>query len=303
MSARQPLISIGLPVYNGQNFVADAIKCTLAQTVSDFELIISDNNSSDDTVSICRGFAAADSRIRLHCNEQNLGVAPNYNRVFQLSCGRYFKWITHDDLFAPAFVECCIEALENDERAVLVFPRLGFVDATGQLLRTQQTPDLSVVGSTATSRVKQLMRFEAESEEIFWCQYGVMRRRTLEDTSLMGPYNGSDQVLLLELALKGNLKQVQQELFLRREHPAASTMRSGWTARERAAFVYAGDRRSAVFPYFRMLKEHIACLRGGRIALPEKAVCTLSILRRFFSQWKYFAYELFYSSLEAVRGR
>src|SRR5262245_38704203 len=110
-----PLVSIGLPIYNGQNFVAEAIRCVLAQTLTDWELIISDNASTDRTVSICRGFAATDSRIRVYQNPRNLGVCPNFNRVLQLSCGRYFKWITHDDLFGPEFLECSVRELETDE--------------------------------------------------------------------------------------------------------------------------------------------------------------------------------------------
>ena len=93
-----PLVSIGLPVYNGENFVADAIRCVLSQTFTDWELIISDNASSDRTLSICQEFAAKDSRIRIYQNKRNMGFAPNYNHVFHVSRGRYFKWIAHDDL-------------------------------------------------------------------------------------------------------------------------------------------------------------------------------------------------------------
>ena len=77
-----PLVSIGLPVYNGENFVAEAIQCVLSQTFSDWELIISDNASTDRTVHICREFAAKDARIRVHQNKQNMGVCPNFNQVF-----------------------------------------------------------------------------------------------------------------------------------------------------------------------------------------------------------------------------
>jgi glycosyltransferase involved in cell wall biosynthesis len=290
-------------VYNGQDFVADAIQCVLAQTVSDFELIISDNDSTDQTVSICRQFAAIDPRIRVHCNDRNLGVAPNYNRVFELSSGRYFKWITHDDLFAPTFVETCLDALQSDDRAVLTFPSFGFVDASGRRIRSQNVSDLSVTGATAALRVKRLMTLEGVGEDIYWCQYGLMRRETLQGTSLMGPYNGSDQTLLLELALKGELKQVPGELFQRREHAAASTLRTKWTTLDRASFVFAGDQRSIVFPYFRMLKEHLACLLAFRMPIRERVSCSIAVLNRFRRQWKYFVNELYYSTTEAYVHR
>ncbi len=77
-----PAVSIGLPVYNGDNFLAEAIDSILRQTMEDFELIISDNASTDRTEEICREYAAGDSRIRYYRNESNLGAMANYNLVF-----------------------------------------------------------------------------------------------------------------------------------------------------------------------------------------------------------------------------
>jgi glycosyltransferase involved in cell wall biosynthesis len=302
MGNQTPLVSIGLPVYNGENFVAEAIKCVLSQTFSDWELIISDNASTDRTVSICREFADRDRRIRVYENPRNRGVSHNYNLVFQLSRGRYFKWITHDDLFGAEFIESCLEELGKDDRTVLVFPKLVYVDAASRPLR-QQTSDLSIIGLTPESRVSQLMGLESQNTDIFWSQFGLMRRNILEDTHLMDLYNGSDQTLLMEIALRGNSKQVARELFFRREHPAAATMRTGWTAKEQAKFWNADDRRRLVFPYFRMLKEHLACIRTSPISFRGKLQCTGAVLMRFRRQWKYFAHEIIDSPLEALGAK
>lgn len=303
MDNQIPLVSIGLPIYNGENFVAEAIKCVLSQTFADWELIISDNASTDRTVSICRAFADKDSRIRLCQNNRNMGYSPNFNRVFQLARGQYFKWIAHDDLFGVEFIESCIQELKRDDRVVLAFPKLVYVDADGRRLRCQETLDLSIIGPTASSRVGRLMRLEAQNTDIFWSQFGLIRSDILAKTGLMGRYNGSDQVLLLELALQGNCKQVEKELFFRREHPAAATLRRGWTARERATFVYAEDGRTLVFPYCRMLKEHLVCIRDSSIPFWGKTQCAAAVLRRFWAHWKYFAHEVIESPLEALRER
>ena len=85
-------VSIGLPVYNGEKYLEQALISILSQTYTDFELIISDNASTDRTQAICREYAAKDPRIRYYCNEENLGAAPNHNRVFELASGEYFKW-------------------------------------------------------------------------------------------------------------------------------------------------------------------------------------------------------------------
>ena len=91
----------GLPVYNGQNFVAEAIQCVLNQTLCNWELVVCDNCSTDSTVAICRQFADQDSRIRVYENARNMGVSFNYNEVLRMSARQYFKWIAHDDLFSP----------------------------------------------------------------------------------------------------------------------------------------------------------------------------------------------------------
>ena len=223
MDNQRPRVSIGLPVYNAENFVVEAIQCVLSQTFSDWELVISDNASTDRTASICREFADKDSRIRVFQNKRNLGVSPNYNRVFQLSRGQYFAWLAHDDLFGAEFVESCLRELENDERAVLVFPKLVYIDANRRPLR-RPARDLSISAPSAVARVRQLMRMEIESTDIFWSQFGLTRRDILEQSRLMDLYNGSDQVLLLDLAMRGKFKQVDKDLFFRREHPDASTL-------------------------------------------------------------------------------
>ena len=115
----RPTVSIGLPVHNGAAFLAEAIESIPAQTFTDFELVISDNASTDRTPEICRSYTAADGRIRYYRQEANIGAARNYNVVFQRSSGKYFKWAAHDDLIRPTYLARCVAALEADPEAVL----------------------------------------------------------------------------------------------------------------------------------------------------------------------------------------
>lgn len=301
MTTRVPLVGIALPVYNGENFVAQAIQCMLDQTFSDWEMVISDNASTDRTLSICREFADHDRRIRIYQSPRNMGVSFNFNQAYRLSRGRFFKWITHDDLFAPEFIETCIQELETDERVVLAFPRIAYVDADGRLLR-RQSSDLSILGETGESRVRRLMELAAQSADIFWTHYGLIRREVLEQTRLVGLYGGGDQTLILELALRGCFKQVPKDLFFRREHSAAATLRVSWTARDRAKFHYADDRRRLVFPYCRMLKEHLISVMNGPIPFWDRLRCAHSVMKRFVRQWKYFAEEAIFSPLDLLRS-
>lgn len=103
MSKIRPKVSVGLPVYNGEKYLPQAIKSLLAQTFAEFELIICDNASTDRTQEISRTFTKRDQRIRYHRNPNNLGAAANFNLSFRLSSGEYFKWAA-DDLCAPEFL-------------------------------------------------------------------------------------------------------------------------------------------------------------------------------------------------------
>ena len=302
MKTQAPCISIGLPVYNGERFISEAIQCVLNQTFSDWELVICDNSSTDRTVEICHQFAERDSRIRVHQNTRNMGVCFNYSEVFRLSRGRYFKWMAHDDLFAPRFIEACIQELEKDESVVLAFTKMCYVDAKGQLLR-RQTSELSVTGSTVESRAKQFLESAAQSTDFLWLAYGVVRQEVLQQSGSMGLYAGSDHVMLFRIALRGRIEQIEEEMFFRREHSEASTCKRGSTVRERAKFAYADDNRRLVLPWCRMLKEHMDSAMKAPVPLRSKLACTSAVIRRFLAAWKFFVEEAVHSPLDALRSR
>lgn len=126
-----PHVSLGLPVFNGENFLEEAIRSLLAQTFNDFELIISDNASTDRTAEICRTYASQDARIRLFRAEANQGAAPNFNHVAVRAEGRYFKWVAHDDLCAPAYLETCVRVLDEQPDVVLCHTLARHIDENG----------------------------------------------------------------------------------------------------------------------------------------------------------------------------
>lgn len=109
-----PRVSVGMPIYNGERFLKAAIESILAQTLTDFELIISDNGSTDQTQEICQAYATKDQRIRYYRSAQNFGASWNHNRVFELSTSEYFKWAACDDICKPEYLEQCVEILVDD---------------------------------------------------------------------------------------------------------------------------------------------------------------------------------------------
>src|SRR5215204_2400285 len=124
-------LTIGLPVYNGDACLADAIESAIAQTFTDWQMIICDNASTDRTGDICREFATRDSRIRYVRNDENIGLTRNFNKAFELSNSEYFKWLAHDDICLPTFFERCIEALDANPAAAVAYPLSRAIDGNG----------------------------------------------------------------------------------------------------------------------------------------------------------------------------
>src|ERR1700760_738774 len=114
-----PKVSVGMPVLNGEAFLAEALEALLAQTASNLEIAISDNNSQDRTAEIVRKFACRDPRIKYSRTDRVIPPAENHTRAFEMCTGEYFKFAAHDDIHAPRFVERCLEVLERDPSVVL----------------------------------------------------------------------------------------------------------------------------------------------------------------------------------------
>ena len=149
-----PTVSIAMPVYNGERYVAQAIESMLGQTFRDFEFVISDNASNDGTEALCRRYAATDSRIRYIRRTTNIGGPRNFDYAFSLCCGRYVKWTTADDFSDPHFLEQAVAVLERDPEIVLCYPRTQIVDADGRPVREYED-NLELDDASPRARFRQ----------------------------------------------------------------------------------------------------------------------------------------------------
>lgn len=264
MATTSPHVSIGLPVYNGEPFLEATLDSLLAQTYPDFELIISDNASTDRTERICRAYAAKDRRIVYQRNEKNLGAAWNYNRVFELSRGEYFKWAAADDLCAPDFLQRCTEILAREPRVVVCYAKTKIIDAQGEILRDDDN-GLNLQAPTARQRFLQLMRSLGECNAVF----GVIRSPILKRTRLIGNYIASDSCLLAELSLHGRIFEIPEYLFFRRDHPMASSRNRGQD--QQLEFFDPALKGRIVLPKWRRAFENFISVKCAPIAIREKA--------------------------------
>lgn len=229
MSNNKPRVSIGLPVYNGERFLKEALDSLLAQTYTDFELIISDNASTDQTESICRTYEASDRRIHYYRNKENVGAAQNFNRVFELSSGEYFKWATADDVCSPELVARCLSVLDTTSTAVLACAKTGFIDETGTLF-DRSDPGWDLRNDAAHER----LRYVIYAGHLVNPHYGLVRTPALSKTRLIRNYSGGDYCVLGELSLLGKFFEIPECLFFRRFQPDASSQHSNdleWLAR------------------------------------------------------------------------
>jgi len=276
-----PVLSIGLPIYNGEDFVDQALESLLAQTFQDFEIIISDNASSDRTPEICQTYAAKDNRITYHRSPKNLGAAWNYNRAFELSTGKYFKWAAHDDLCDPSYFQKCIDILEQDDTIALCYANTTVINPTGEPTG-QYTEDLHLQSPNPSQRYQQ---FHQRFRRKYKCNavFGIMPRATLEKTALIGHYEASDITLLGELALRGKLTEIPEHLFYRRDHPQMSG-RANPTATSIAAWFDPNNQQKLVLPMHRLLQEHIRAVSRTPMGPLEKVKCFAQI--RTFIRWK-----------------
>jgi glycosyltransferase involved in cell wall biosynthesis len=265
----RPKVSVGLPVYNGENFIVESLDSLLAQTYTDFELIICDNASTDRTEAICRDYAARDPRVRYHRNETNIGASANYNLTFEMARGDYFKWAAHDDLCAPTYLERCVEALERDPKVVLAYTQAQAIDGEGNVVKVYPGKQHF---SSPSPRVR-FYEFVLDPHPVV-AVFGVMRREVLGRTRLIGKYAGSDRPLLSEMSLLGKFHEVPEILFYYRFHEAQSW---GGNKSPQAQQAWYDPRRAGktTFPQWRLLREHIRSIERSPVGLKDRASCYL----------------------------
>jgi glycosyltransferase involved in cell wall biosynthesis len=266
-----PLVSIGLSIYNAENYLAAQIESLLAQTLSDFDLIITDNASTDRTEEICRSYVARDRRVRYHRNLRNIGGGANQNVALELALpAPYFKWAAHDDVHAPRFLELCVAALEREPAASLAFCKSELIDAQGKVTGARVL-DLPLGSDDVVARFVSLLP-SYDCMEI----YGVVRRDLAQP---IGTYKDGDGVWLARLALIGRFVEVPEVLFYNRRHSAQAGTQfesdyRGWTV-----WWDARNAKKRTFPTWRREAELWRVLLASDLPPRERLRCALALAR------------------------
>jgi glycosyltransferase involved in cell wall biosynthesis len=249
-------VGIGIPVFNGAEYIAETLDSILCQDYTDFEVVISDNASTDATQEICESYARRDPRIRYSRLSENVGAARNYNRVFGLASGEFFKWAAHDDLLAPRFLSACVAAFDaGPPEAVLVHPHTTVINEVGQTIRGPgDDPDRTTDLDLSTRLERMLAKPDDFQSILHRCfpVFGLFRRSALQKTSLIANFPRSDMLVLVELALLGPVIALDEQLFIHRRHLKNSIMsaekKGGGTDLERLIAHWFDPRRGKFFP-------------------------------------------------------
>lgn len=264
-----------MPVYNGEQFIAESIKCVLNQTYPHLELIISDNASTDNTEKICRQFAKEDKRIIYMRNQTNIGAAKNYNHAFGHTQGPYFRWHNADDLCSPKLHELCLAVLMENPDTVLCYGKTKLIDDHGIIIKNYDD-NLNLRQTKAYDRFQAFFKQVGLTNVI----YGLMRRSAVAKTALMGNgnYFASDTNFMAEMTLHGKFYELSEHLFSRRMHEKASS----WDRKDNKVQLEFWQGRNAAFtlPNWKKQFAFLKAIHNAPVKITEKAKLHASILRR-----------------------
>ena len=278
------LVSIGMPVYNEERFIRQALESVLSQSFEDFKLIISDNASTDGTADIYREYAARDHRIHYYRSETNIGSMANFNRTFELSNSEYFFWASGHDLRHRTFISQCVEILENDESVVLCYPQskwLKYDDTLGEVIHSH----------VETRGLGRFLKFNV----VLWGLqygypiYGIMRSSALKKTGLIGTAKiGADIVLLTELSFYGTFAEVSEPLlYIRRSNDSGN-----WRQYYSKAFGPGSAMPSSLYLFSSLLGQFIKVIAKHGRTFPEKLGYSVAAIFCMFTKYRLYFYRI-----------
>lgn len=288
-----PRLTIGLPVFNGEQYLAESLDALLGQSYEDYVLVISDNASTDRTAEICRRYLKQDSRIRYVRQPHNIGAAPNHNFLARHCGTELFKWASADDLYARDLLERCVAALDEHPGVVLAHSWTAAIDGADRLTQALPYP-LTTDSASAPERFRSLL-FGAGGDGLGGALdddygviraddfYGVIRTDVLHRVRPHDSYYYADRTFMAEIVLQGPFHQTPEWLYFRRDHPDRA-QHSYPTVRSRCANLDPRRASHVRHPVARLLGEYVlgyaGAIRRAPMSAAERREC-----RRHLRRW------------------
>lgn len=267
---RRPFVSIGLPVYNGSAHLPEALDSIAAQSLTDYEVVICDNASTDRTQAICEARARQDARIRYSRNSSNIGADRNYDRCFELSSGKYFLALAHDDRLHPDYLASVVRVLESDPAVVFCHTRAFRIDETGAVLGTTDPQPFS----QSTRPHERFARAIAARPSI--ACLGVVRSSVLRQVPPLCGYPNSDAYRQAEFGLRGRLVEIPEVLFYKRDYQKSV---GNTPIYERLRWSNPSKADQVIFPAWRRPREYALSVLRSPMTVSERVLCFAEIAR------------------------
>lgn len=228
-----PKVTVVIPVYNREKYVGDAIGSILAQTFTDFELLVIDDGSTDGSVEVVRSYR--DPRIRLECNETNWGIAKTRNRGIQLACGEYLAFLDSDDWAYPERLAKQAAFLDSHPDYAAVGAWVAWMDDKGHSLRRVKR--------------KPVLSDEIAAQRLF--QQGIENSASMARTAILRDYGHQEQYdvssdfdLWARIAAKHKLATLPEVLVRRRLHGGRITEEKAHHVKDLRMAIYAAQLRT-----------------------------------------------------------
>jgi glycosyltransferase involved in cell wall biosynthesis len=261
----KPRVVVGLPVYNGQKYVAAAIESHLSQSFGDFDLVISDNGSTDATPEICADYASKDKRVKYLRSAENRGILWNHRRVFEAveAPTQYFRWAGADDIMERGLLQAMVSVLDARPEVEAVVPDTKNIDDHGE-----------IIGSMARTLDLQSPDVYERAHDVLMANYqhviayGLLRVSTLRVMRTGPDYIGWDPVFVWELALRGQMVQLAGPVLLRRFH--AGSISRVKTSKEMRKWVEPSSKAGMNFPHWTWAYERARALIASPLSTRDR---------------------------------
>ena len=280
MNNNPPLVSIGLPVYNGENYIEQCISSILSQTYKNIELIISDNASTDNTRKIVEEFQLNDPRIIISVNEINLGAQLNYDKTVHLAKGSFFKWMAHDDYIYPTFIEECVNLLLKKPELVYCQSLIEFTDDALNSIGIHKGMSDQDMHSKSAHRFRDLILKPHPCMDVF----GVFRIQYLGNSLLHGGYPGSDRAYLAEMAMKGPAGFIDKPLIKIREHDNRYTQ-SIFSIKQKLQWFNTTKKQNIFSPTMALYKDYMHIIKTHSDSWRTRLQCYSYLIMWWFTNW------------------
>ena len=280
LADQAPRVTFGIPVRNEADSIERCLDSILAQDLDDFEVIVSDNASTDASPEIVHDYAARDPRIQLFAHDHNVGIIENFNHVARLGRGEFFRWMGADDWIEPGYTSACVAALDASKDAIVATTYFDLARENDEFDYFEYHGEL-LESADPVRRLERMLWLIGEGPGVYEPIYAMIRRRALMDTGLLRIHRKNDWLLAAQLSLVGPFVHVEERLFHRwwprSQERTANLSRKLHPVRHRELEVSS----------FRLLTNLLSIVRQADLSSANRRACRNRVLSFCATQFRY----------------